>query len=226
VLEALAPLAAMSNRDAVDDPGFWPWAHLYADALVSLGRLDEAEAALATHERVARERGARAMGARLARVRGALHLARDEHEHAARAFAQAASTLPAGLPYDRALLAFAHGRSLRRAGQRRQAAETLQEARAVLAALGARPALERCVRELDACGLSPVKRGEGVDRTRLTPQEHSVAQLAATGLSNREIAAELLVSVKTVERHLTQAYRKLGVGSRGELTLTRRPANP
>jgi DNA-binding NarL/FixJ family response regulator len=51
----------------------------------------------------------------------------------------------------------------------------------------------------------------------LTPQERSVAQMAASGRSNREIAAELLISVKSVERYLTQVYRKLGVESRAGL---------
>ncbi len=226
VLEALDPLVAIRSRAAVDDPGYWPWAHLYADALVSLGRLVEAERALTEHERIAAERGARAMRSRLARVRGALHLAREEHDEAAAAFAEAAEVLPPGLPYERALIDFVHGRLERRVGQRRQAAEILGRAGQVLAALGARPALDRCTRELDACGLAPVKRGEGVDRSQLTPQERTVARLAASGLGNREIASELLVSVKTVERHLTHVYRKLGIGSRAELTLARALGDP
>jgi DNA-binding CsgD family transcriptional regulator len=67
-----------------------------------------------------------------------------------------------------------------------------------------------------ACGLAPAKRRDG-DWERLTPQELCVARLAASGLSNRELAAELMVSVKTVEFHLSHAYRKLAVGSRKEL---------
>src|SRR5262249_38144466 len=73
VLQALEPLLTMPIRDAVDDPGYWPWAHLHADALLGLGQLDEAQ--LQAYELIATERGARAMQARLARVRGALHLA-------------------------------------------------------------------------------------------------------------------------------------------------------
>ncbi|MDA0185765.1 helix-turn-helix transcriptional regulator, partial [Solirubrobacter phytolaccae] len=226
---APADAAASAPADAaaaLDDPGCWPWAHLHADALVGLGRADEAEAVLARHERIADARGARAMRARLARVRTALHLLRDEHEAADAAITLAAATLPEGLPYERALIGFVHGRLLRRSGHRREAAHVLAETREQLAALGARPLLERCVRELDACGLAPIKRGAGVDRSRLTPQERSVAHLVATGRSNRDVAAELLVSVKTVERHLTSVYRKLGVGSRTELTaieITPRP---
>ena len=142
----------------------------------------------------------------------------DEHAEAEAAFEAAAEALPAGMPYERALTDFAHGRLLRRAGRRRDAAAHLSAARDTFAALDACPLLERCTRELDACGLTPIKRGPDADRTRLTPQEQSIARLAATGLSNREIAAELLLSVKTVERHLTHVYRKLGVGSRSELS--------
>jgi DNA-binding CsgD family transcriptional regulator len=82
--------------------------------------------------------------------------------------------------------------------------------------LGAQPYIDRCDRELAACGLAPARR-RGRDRARLTPQELSVVRLAASGLSNREVAAELVVSVKTVEFHLNHAYRKLAVDSRKEL---------
>jgi len=54
-------------------------------------------------------------------------------------------------------------------------------------------------------------------RNRLTRRETEVARLAASGLSNREIADELIVSVRTVENHLQRAYDKLGVGSRDDL---------
>jgi DNA-binding CsgD family transcriptional regulator len=67
-----------------------------------------------------------------------------------------------------------------------------------------------------ACGLAPAKR-RGRTWEGLTPQELCVARLAASGLSNREVAIELMVSVKTVEFHLSHAYQKLGVGSRKEL---------
>jgi DNA-binding NarL/FixJ family response regulator len=56
-----------------------------------------------------------------------------------------------------------------------------------------------------------------MDREDLTPQERSVAGLVASGLTNREVASELVLSVKTVEVHLTRIYAKLGVKSRGEL---------
>ena len=202
VLRLLEPL----RRLGADDPGHWPWPHLYAEAL------EDATDFIAHYERIAGERGARLAQARFARLRND--------------FTLADALLPPDMPYEQALNDFAHGRHLRRAGQRRAAAERLTLARDALARLGARPALERATRELDACGLTPVKRGDGADRTRLTPQERSVAKLAAEGRSNKDVAAELLLSVKTVERHLTHIYRKLGIDSRAELTPTRIAGDP
>jgi DNA-binding NarL/FixJ family response regulator len=68
------------------------------------------------------------------------------------------------------------------------------------------------------CGIHPAR--EGVEaRERLTPAELSVARLVASGKSNRDVAAELVLSVKTIEHHLGRIYRKLGIGSRTELAL-------
>ena len=83
--------------------------------------------------------------------------------------------------------------------------------------LKARPFLERCDRELAACGLSPVKRKSGSQRGTLTPQELSVASLVTSGLTNRQVASELVVSTKTVEYVLANVYTKLGVSSRTQL---------
>jgi DNA-binding NarL/FixJ family response regulator len=85
-----------------------------------------------------------------------------------------------------------------------------------LGALRAGPYLERCERELAACGLAPAKRST-FDASRLTAQELAVARLVAVGSSNRQVAAELFVSVKTIQFHLTHIYAKLGVRSRTEL---------
>jgi DNA-binding NarL/FixJ family response regulator len=124
------------------------------------------------------------------------------------------------MPYEQALIRFAHGQFLRRNGQRRAAADALTLARDALGELDARPALERCERELVACGLKPAKRSDA-ERVDLTPQEQAVARLVATGRSNRDVAGELLLSVKTVEVHLTRIYAKLGISSRAQLA-----ANP
>jgi DNA-binding NarL/FixJ family response regulator len=89
------------------------------------------------------------------------------------------------------------------------------------AALGAHPFERRCDQQLAACGLAPAKR-RGLDRARLTPQELAVARLVAEGRTNREVAAELVVSGKTVEFHLRNVFAKLGVTSRSQLVLRMR----
>jgi ATP/maltotriose-dependent transcriptional regulator MalT len=217
VLADLEPLLAISPREAIDEPGCWPWQDLYGDALVGLGRLREAADFLGPHEALAAERGRRSAIARLARVRGRLQAAQGDPGAAAATFKHGLDQLIGlPLPFERALIELADGQVLRRAGRRRAAADRLRAAQQRLVALGAAPYLARCDRELAACGLAPTKR-HGRDRARLTPQELSVAKLAASGLSNREVASELVVTVKTVEFHLRHAFHKLGVASRKEL---------
>jgi DNA-binding CsgD family transcriptional regulator/tetratricopeptide (TPR) repeat protein len=219
VLTALDPVAAMRPNPAIDEPGCWPWQDLYGEALVALGRAPEADAFLAAHETLARERGRPSAIAKLARVRGRIEAALGRREQAASAFATALEHIePLTLPYEAAMIHFAHGQFLRRNGQRRAAAKELTRAREALEALEARPALERCDRELVACGLTPVKRS-AAERPDLTPQEEAVARLVVTGRTNREVAGELLLSVKTVEVHLTHIYAKLGISSRTQLAV-------
>ena len=110
----------------------------------------------------------------------------------------------------------AAGSFLRRTGQRRRAAELLGAASRTFSALGAAPWAERCAVELSGSGLHPGSRQDR-DRTVLTSQELVVARLAAAGRTNREIAGELVVSVKTVEYHLRNVFSKLGVARRREL---------
>ena len=100
-------------------------------------------------------------------------------------------------------------------------------ARARFAKLDARPFLERCDRELTGCDRTLPKRTAG-PRNSLTPQELAVARLVAAGRTNRETAAALVVSVKTIEYHLGNTYTKLGVTSRTQLALVLRqdPGNP
>ena len=86
--------------------------------------------------------------------------------------------------------------------------------------LGAQTYVQRCERELKAGGLHPMRGPRG--QVELTPQEEAVTVLVAQGLSNREVAAELYVSPKTVQYHLTRIYAKLGVRSRAELAAVRR----
>jgi DNA-binding CsgD family transcriptional regulator len=217
VLRALEPVVGIAAREGVDEPGFWPWQGMYGDALVSAGRLAAAEEFLVPHERLAAARGRRSSVAVLARVRGRLAAAEGRAEAAEAAFERGLAALSGlSLPFAQALLELAYGQALRRGGQRRAAVEQLQAAHDRFAELGARPFVERCERELSASGLAPAKR-RAFDPSRLTAQELAVAQLVARGLSNRQVASELFVSVKTVQFHLTRIYSKLRVSSRAEL---------
>jgi DNA-binding CsgD family transcriptional regulator len=215
VLQALEPVVALTEREGVDDPGLWPWHDLYAEALVSVGHIRDAEVFLVRHERAALARGWASMVGRLARVRGRLEAARGCLSAAEEAFARA-DEVGERVPFEHGLSELAHGQVLRRVGQRRAAAELLSAARERFAGLGARPYLERCEQELAACGLAPAKRRE-FDPSRLTAQESAVARLVAAGMSNRQVASELFISIKTVQFHLTHVYAKVGVSSRAEL---------
>jgi DNA-binding CsgD family transcriptional regulator len=218
VLNALEPVVRFVYRDGIDEPGFWPWQDLYGDALVSLERVHDADLFLRPHESLADRRGRRSMIARLARVRGRVQAAQGRVEAAEATFEEALRQLRGlGMPFEEARIQLTYGSLLRRHGKRRVAAQQLTAARIGLIALRAGPFLERCERELAACGLRPRKRGD-VDRFRLTPREVGVARLVATGLSNQEVAAELQLSTKTVEFHLSQIFVKLGIRSRREIS--------
>ena len=120
-----------------------------------------------------------------------------------------------------ALLERAHslaelGAAPRRAGRRASAREPLAEALDLAARCGARPLAGRAREELKATGARPRREWRtGVEA--LTPSELRVVRLAAEGRSNREIAHELYVTLKTVEGHLSRAYTKLGIEHRGQL---------
>ena len=217
VLTHLGPIVALPQREGIDEPGFWPWQHLWGDALVSAGRLDEAHAFLAPHERLAQDRGRCSAVARLARVRGRWEAAAGRAGAADTAFREGLHRLDGlALPFERAQLELAHGRLLRRRGRRRAANELLEAAQVTFTALGAVPFVEQCALELGGTGLAPAKRSDA-DPTRLTPQERAVAARAAAGLSNRDIAIEMSISTKTVGYHLGNVYAKLDVRSRVQL---------
>jgi DNA-binding NarL/FixJ family response regulator len=108
------------------------------------------------------------------------------------------------------------GAALRRANQRAKARERLREGVELARKVGALGLAERANQEIAATGARPRKVLQtGLDA--LTASERRVAQLAADGMSNKEIAQTLFVTVKTVEVHLTSAYRKLEISSRTQL---------
>jgi DNA-binding CsgD family transcriptional regulator len=119
------------------------------------------------------------------------------------------------LPW-RAEALFELGSTLRRAGRVSAANEPLREALDLADRYGGASLAERARRELQVAGYRP-RRARLSGSGSLTPSERRVASLAASGLSNVEIARELVLARRTVETHLTHAYRKLGVTRRDEL---------
>ncbi len=120
---------------------------------------------------------------------------------------------------------YSHGRSvlelgaaLRRAGERTEAREVLRDALDMAAHMGASGLADRAHEELVAAGARPRRDRQMLSgRESLTASEDRVATLAAEGLTNREIAQRLFVTVKAVQWHLRNVYRKLDIGSREEL---------
>ncbi|HVF77659.1 MAG TPA: AAA family ATPase [Solirubrobacteraceae bacterium] len=128
----------------------------------------------------------------------------------------AAVVEPSPARYERALSLTAYGAALRRAGHRRDARQPLREALELADRCGARRTAARAREELLATGARPRRAAlSGADS--LTPSEQRVARLATDGLTNREIAQALFVTIRTVEGHLRQAYMKLDITSREQL---------
>ncbi|MEB3022624.1 LuxR C-terminal-related transcriptional regulator [Mycolicibacter sp. MYC017] len=219
VRRVLEPLTKASWDPAQHEPALWPWVDMLAGALVSDGQLGAAEAFLGSHERFCR--GHRSAQARLSAARGRLLGATGDLAAARRCFDEALALLD-GLPmrYDLARINFAYGQTLRRAGKRRDADPIIRTARELYLSLGAQTFVDRCERELKAGGVHQLRGSRR--NAELTPQEEAVTALVAQGLSNREVAAELYISAKTVQYHLTRIYAKLEVRSRSELAALRR----
>ncbi len=119
-------------------------------------------------------------------------------------------------PFEHARAGLALGELLRRARRRVEAREHLRHALGGFEALGAEPWAERARVELRASGQT-ANRGDPGGRDRLTAQELQVAQFVAQGLSNRDVAAQLYLSPRTIDFHLRNVFRKLGIASRTQL---------
>ncbi|WP_336208569.1 ATP-binding protein [Nonomuraea sp. LPB2021202275-12-8] len=131
---------------------------------------------------------------------------------------RAALELVPGRPYELSRTRLVYGEWLRRKRRRSEARAVLAQAEETFARLGAARWAERARAELAVLGDRPVTRAQADDPLqRLTPQELQVVRLAAAGHSNREIAARLYLSPRTVGHHLYRAYPKIGVTRRMEL---------
>ena len=185
-----------------------------AEAALHSDRVAEARARLATVQAMAGDTPASwiALGLRHA---GAL-LAADPDE-ASRRFDQAFSTDVDRWPFQRARLLLAHGQWLRRQRRVADSRAPLRVSRDTFDALGCASWSDRARRELRASGETS-RRRDSEARDRLTAQELQIAQLAATGHTNREIGARLYLSHRTIATHLYRVFPKLGVTARGQLS--------
>ncbi len=119
-------------------------------------------------------------------------------------------------PFDRARVQLAHGERLRRARETMAARSALLSALQAFEQLGAHAWAQRAAKELRAAGWK-VSRADDYRIQELTPQERQIAHLAASGLTNKQIAERLFISHRTVGAHLYQVYPKLGISSRAAL---------
>ena len=142
-------------------------------------------------------------------------LVADDDAESARAFEDALE-IDEPSAFERARTQLCFGERLRRGGRRRDSRVRLVAALEAFEACGATPFAERARAELRASGLR-LRRRELADQEQLTSQELQIARLVAEGKTNRDVAAILFVSPKTVEFHLTRVYRKLEIHSRTEL---------
>jgi DNA-binding CsgD family transcriptional regulator len=196
-----------------DIPSSMPWRSWAAEGLRLLGGNDEAQALADEELALARRWGdPYAIGTSL-RVLGLVEGGTTGIGRLREAVEVLAGS-QARLEHARALVDL--GAALRRANQRTEARRLLREGVDLARSVGAFALAERANEEIAASGARPRKVLQtGLDA--LTASERRVAQLAADGMSNKEIAQTLFVTTKTVEVHLSHAYRKLEIGSRAQL---------
>ena len=200
------------------NPNVVPFAGDLAEALARAGAAERAWEVLAWLQKRADVTGLVYPQAAAARARGIL--AHDPAE-AEVWFARARSAhQQQPMPFEQARTLLCEGEALRRARHPAASRPPLRHALTIFNRLGARPWEARAMIELDATGARAYARdstsASALDS--LSPQELQVARAVGRGLNNVETAAALFVSRKTVEAHLTRAYRKLGLRSRTELT--------
>jgi DNA-binding NarL/FixJ family response regulator len=121
-----------------------------------------------------------------------------------------------GQSFEGARTELAYGEFLRRAGERKQARDPLRSALELFDQAGATPWAERARAELRASGES-ARRRDPSTIDELTPQELQIARFVAEGATNRQVAEQLFLSPRTIDYHLRNIFRKLGITSRSQL---------
>jgi DNA-binding CsgD family transcriptional regulator len=210
--ELLGPSASVCAA-GIGEPALVRFVTDDIEALIRLGELGAAEKSLAPYESRAVELGRGSAIAATGRCRGLLFAARGElglAESALDAALEVHRGLP--MPFEEARTLLVAGEVHRRARHRSHAQGRLQAALQIFEHLGAPRWAERARDQLGHLGIRRARAGPG-----LTAGEQQVADLAAIGLSNSQIAARLFMAQRTVEAHLSRVYRKLGVATRTEM---------
>ncbi len=223
-IEKLVPVADLAERHGVREPSFLPYAPDLIEAYARAGDRQAATRELAKLAELAGALDRRWALAAVARLHGLLGRDDDLDEHFGAALEL--HEQGAGSAFERARTELLYGERLRRARRRVDAREHLRSAVELFDGLGAAPWSEQARRELRASGES-IPRRDPTAPEKLTPQELQIALQVAEGRTNRDVAAALFLSPKTVEFHLTRVYRKLNIHSRAELVrlfTSQRPA--
>ncbi|WP_328306801.1 AAA family ATPase [Streptomyces sp. NBC_00442] len=218
--ELLRRTGELETAQGQQDPATRRWHADLAEALAAVGAPDEAEAVLLAGRRKAAQLGRPGVLATLDRAEAAIDVARGRPARAAGTLEHAATRLRTiGYPLEEARTRVALGRVRRLLGDEPAARAAFSGALRVFTMADARPwvATTRAERDRAEDGRTRVPEG-GSWSDHLTSTERSVVTRVAQGATNREIAAGLVVSVKTVEAALTRAYRKLGAKSRVDIT--------
>jgi DNA-binding CsgD family transcriptional regulator len=213
-IEKLVPVADLAERHGVREPSVLPYAPDLIEAYARAGDRQAATKELAKLAELAGALDRRWALAAVARLHGLLGRDDDLDEHFGAALEL--HEQGAGSAFERARTELLYGERLRRARRRVDAREHLRSAVELFDGLGAAPWSEQARRELRASGES-IPRRDPTAPEKLTPQELQIALQVAEGRTNRDVAAALFLSPKTVEFHLTRVYRKLNIHSRAEL---------
>jgi DNA-binding CsgD family transcriptional regulator len=190
------------------------------EAAARLGRPDDVADAMAQFRRWARVMAQPWVDALVARCEAMLAPVGQAEKHFVQALALHEKS---ERPFDRGRTALLYGEWLRRERRIRDARFHLTEALHRFDGIGSVPWAGRARAELAATGAGVPRAAASDKHAGLTPQELQISQLAAQGLSNRDIAARLFLSPRTVAYHLYKAYPKLGISSRAELAALDRP---
>ncbi|MBL1097713.1 ATP-binding protein [Streptomyces coffeae] len=199
------------------DPAYHPFLQTTAIAELAEAATDDDQRAMARAALQQLDASAGSSEAQLIRINlGFARALLSDDEHAEERFRSALDLDMSHAPFARARLMLAYGAWLRRRRRVMEARTPLRIARESFAVLGVEPWCERACHELRSAGEGS-KRQSRTDWDLLTPQELQIAQLAAEGLSNKEIGQELYLSPRTIGAHLYRIFPKLGITSRGQL---------